>query len=92
VVATGETHSVQQFAEMAFGCAGLDYRDYVVTDPQFYRPAEVDLLLGNAAKARAKLGWSPRSNFKSLVREMVESDCATVGMPLPSEGKAFVLA
>jgi GDPmannose 4,6-dehydratase len=84
VVATGETHSVREFAELAFSFAGLDYRDHVVTDPQFYRPAEVELLQGNAAKARAELGWSPRTSFESLVREMVESDCAAVGIELPS--------
>jgi GDPmannose 4,6-dehydratase len=84
VVATGETHSVREFAELAFSFAGLDYRDHVVIDPQFYRPAEVEILQGNAAKARAELGWSPRTNFESLVREMVESDCAAVGIELPS--------
>jgi GDPmannose 4,6-dehydratase len=80
VVATGETHSVREFAELAFGFAGLDYRDYVVIDPRFYRPAEVELLLGNAAKAKVELGWSPSTDFKSLVREMVESDCAAEGV------------
>lgn len=80
VVATGETHSVREFAELAFGFAGLDYRDHVVVDPQFYRPAEVELLLGDAAKAKAELGWSPSTDFKSLVREMVESDCAAEGV------------
>jgi len=84
VVATGETHSVREFAELAFSIAGLDYRDHVVIDPQFYRPAEVEILQGNAAKARAELGWSPRTSFESLVREMVESDCAAVGVELPS--------
>jgi len=88
VVATGETHSVREFAELAFEVAGLDYRDYVVSDPQFYRPAEVDLLRGNAAKARAELGWSPRTGFESLVRKMVESDCAAVGIELPTREKA----
>jgi GDPmannose 4,6-dehydratase len=88
VVATGETHSVREFAELAFGFAGLDYRDHVVVDPQFYRPAEVDLLLGNAARARAELGWSPRTSFESLVRQMVESDCAAEGVELPSEESA----
>jgi GDPmannose 4,6-dehydratase len=89
VVATGEMHSVQEFAQLAFGFAGLDYRDHVVTDPQFYRPAEVDVLLGNAAKAQSELGWSPATSFESLVREMVESDCAAEGIELPLEEKAM---
>ena len=80
VVSTGETHSVREFAELAFGFAGLDYNDHVVVDPQFYRPAEVELLLGNAAKAKAELGWAPSTDFKSLVREMVESDCLAEGV------------
>ena len=80
VVASGETHSVREFAELAFGVAGLDYRDHVVTDPQFYRPAEVELLLGDSTKARAELGWSPGIGFKELVREMVESDCRDLGV------------
>jgi GDP-mannose 4,6-dehydratase len=88
VVATGETHSVREFAELAFGFAGLDYRDHVVIDPQFYRPAEVELLLGNAAKAERELGWSPAIDFRSLVREMVESDCAAEGIVLLLAEKA----
>ena len=90
VVATGETHSVREFAELAFGFAGLDYRDHVVVDPQFYRPAEVELLLGNPAKATAQLGWSPNIDFKSLVREMVETDCTAEGVPLPSYQGAVI--
>jgi GDPmannose 4,6-dehydratase len=90
VVAMGETHSVREFAELAFGFAGLDYRDHVVVDPQFYRPAEVELLLGDAAKARAVLAWSPSIDFKSLVREMVESDCAAEGIALPLQEKVAI--
>jgi GDPmannose 4,6-dehydratase len=75
VIATGETHSVEEFAAEAFACVDLNYRDYVVTDPQYYRPAEVDLLCGNAEKARKKLGWIHTKDFKMLVQEMVESDC-----------------
>jgi GDPmannose 4,6-dehydratase len=82
VVATGETHSVREFAELAFGLAGLDYRDHIVIDPQFYRPAEVELLLGNATKARTELGWSPGTDFKSLVRDMVETDCRDLGVEI----------
>ncbi len=87
VIATGETHSVLEFASLAFGAAGLDYRDYVVTDPQFYRPAEVDLLIGNPAKARRELGWSHRVGFAELVREMVEGDCRALGMNLPTAAR-----
>jgi GDPmannose 4,6-dehydratase len=74
VVATGETHSVRDFCELAFSHAGLDYREYVVEDPQYYRPAEVDLLIGDATKARRALGWKPTYTFESLVREMVDAD------------------
>jgi GDPmannose 4,6-dehydratase len=90
VVAMGETHSVREFAELAFGYAGLDYRDHIVIDTQFYRPAEVELLLGNATKAKTELGWSPKTDFKALVREMVESDCAAEAIELPlKEGVAI---
>jgi GDPmannose 4,6-dehydratase len=74
VIATGETHSVQEFCEVAFGYLDLDWRDYVVTDPQFYRPAEVDLLVGDASKAGAKLGWEPTVSFEQLVQLMVDAD------------------
>lgn len=79
VVATGETHSVREFCELAFGELGLDYREHVVTDPAFYRPAEVDLLLGDATKARQVLGWTPTIGFPELVRQMVRSDYAQMG-------------
>jgi GDPmannose 4,6-dehydratase len=74
VIATGEAHSVQEFAEVAFASLGLDYRDYVRIDPRLVRPAEVDLLLGCAAKAQRELGWRPRTTFRELVAEMVEAD------------------
>jgi GDPmannose 4,6-dehydratase len=74
VIATGETHSVREFAERAFDLAGLDYRDCIMIDPTFFRPAEVDLLQGNAAKARAALGWTPSVTFHELVTEMVLAD------------------
>ena len=76
VIATGETHSVRDFCEMAFSYAGLDYKKYVVTDPRFLRPAEVDLLLGDPAKARKKLGWKPEVNLQQLVSMMVDADLA----------------
>lgn len=74
VIATGEQHTVREFAEAAFSCAGLDFRNHVVLDPQLLRPAEVELLLGDATKARKKLGWSCEVKFKELAEEMVEAD------------------
>ena len=74
VIATGEAHSVEEFVDRAFAVAGLDWRDYVVIDPVFYRPAEVNALCGNASKARRKLGWTYQSSFEDLVQKMVESD------------------
>src|SRR2546428_317500 len=76
VIATGEQHSVREFAELAFAHLGLDYRDHVVVDPQFLRPADVETLLGDASKARKKLGWTYGVTFKGLVQEMVEADLA----------------
>lgn len=74
VVATGETHSVQEFVEAAFAAVDLDWRKHVVIDERFKRPAEVDLLVGDAAKARTQLGWQPRVSFKELVEIMVKND------------------
>jgi GDPmannose 4,6-dehydratase len=79
VVATGETHSVHELVELAFSYAGLDWRDHVVIDPTFKRPAEVDLLLGDASKARQKLGWTPKIGFADLIRLMVDADLARYG-------------
>jgi GDPmannose 4,6-dehydratase len=76
VVGTGETHSVQEFCELAFASVGLDYRDHVRVDPAFFRPAEVDLLVSNPAKAHRELGWEPKKGFAELVREMVTADVA----------------
>ncbi len=76
VVATGETHSVQEFLEEAFSCAGLDWRKHVKVDAKYFRPAEVDLLLGDPTKARTVLGWTPKVSFKELVSLMVEADLA----------------
>lgn len=74
VVGTGETHSVKEFCEIAFSHVGLDYKDYVVQDQQFYRPAEVDLLISDPAKSRTVLGWSPKVGFANLVTMMVDAD------------------
>jgi GDPmannose 4,6-dehydratase len=81
VVATGETHSVQEFVDEAFGYANLDWREYVVQDPKFYRPAEVDLLVGDASKAGRKLGWEPTVDFRGLVRLMVDTDLQMLQHP-----------
>jgi len=74
VLATGRTHAVQRFVELAFEAVGLDYRDYVVQDPRFMRPADVDLLVGNPSKAKEKLGWQARTSFEELVHVMVEAE------------------
>jgi GDPmannose 4,6-dehydratase len=74
VVATGETHSVREFAEIAFGHVGLDWEHYVKTDPEFLRPAEVDQLVGDPAKAKSELAWEPRHSFRELVVMMVDAD------------------
>jgi GDPmannose 4,6-dehydratase len=78
VIATGETHSVREFCELAFAEADLDYQEYVKIDEKYYRPAEVDLLIGDAGKARAQLGWEPTYTFEALVKEMVRSDLAAL--------------
>ncbi len=74
VISTGETYSVRDFCDAAFGFAGLDYREHVVQDERFFRPAEVDLLVGNPAKAKAQLGWEPQVKFRQLVEMMVQAD------------------
>ena len=84
VIATGEQHSVREFAELAFARLGLDYREHVVVDPQFLRPAEVETLLGDASKARQKLGWTYQVPFKSLVEDMVDADLARLKGPVGS--------
>jgi len=76
VVGTGETHSVQDLCEAAFTALDLDWREYVVQDPRFMRPAEVDLLVADPSKARRVLGWEPDTSFRELVQQMVESDLA----------------
>jgi GDPmannose 4,6-dehydratase len=78
VIATGETHAVQEFLGEAFSHLGLDWREFVKTDPKYYRPAEVDLLVGNANKAKTKLGWEAKTRFKELVRLMAEADVAAL--------------
>jgi GDPmannose 4,6-dehydratase len=74
VIGTGETHSVREFCEHAFRCVDLNYQDYVVQDPRYLRPSDVDLLLSDTTKARQKLGWKPKIAFPGLVEMMVEAD------------------
>jgi len=89
VVATGETHSVRELIEVAFGHVGLDWQQYVKLDDRFLRPAEVDLLIGTPAKAKAKLGWAPTVDFKGLVTMMVDADLARVSRsPDPASARA----
>jgi GDPmannose 4,6-dehydratase len=78
VIATGETHTVREFCQQAFAEVGLDYRDYVQVDPKLFRPAEVHVLVGDAAQARTRLGWRPRKTFTDLVKEMVVADLKAV--------------
>ena len=98
VVATGETHSVRDLCELAFARVCLDYREFVTADEQFYRPAEVDMLIGDASKARAALTWSPQYTFRQLIEEMVDADlrCLTSTRPIESTktvlSKAFELS
>jgi GDPmannose 4,6-dehydratase len=76
VVASGQTHSVRDLCEAAFGHVGLDWREHVVVDERFIRPAEVDLLVGDASRAKAVLGWAPEVDFGELVGMMVDADLA----------------
>lgn len=78
VIATGQTHSVRELCAVAFDHVGLDYQDYVVIDEKFYRPAEVELLIGDASKAQARLGWEPTVDFKGLITMMVDADLEIV--------------
>jgi GDPmannose 4,6-dehydratase len=86
VVATGETHSVREFLQEAFDYAGLDWKEHVVVDPKYFRPAEVDVLLGDPSKAKTVLGWVPRVTFKELVRLMVDADMEAGGQPIRPRG------
>jgi GDPmannose 4,6-dehydratase len=78
VIGTAETHSVREFCELAFGFLDLDYRDYVVQDPQFYRPLETRQLVADYSKASKKLGWHPKMKFEELVKLMVDFDFYTL--------------
>jgi len=86
VIGTGQGHTVRDFVEQAFGYAGLDWERYVEIDPAFLRPAEVNAVLADAAKARRCLRWSPKVTFEELVRIMVDCDLIGEGLPAPGEG------
>ena len=88
VIATGETHTVREFCELAFGHVGLDWQKYVATDSRYLRPAEVDLLLGDASKAKRVLGWEPKTRFKELVRLMVDADVQSLTDKLAGKVRA----
>ena len=87
VVATGESHSVREFLEAAFAHAGLDWRKHVEIDPNYYRPTEVDLLVGDASKAKKQLGWEPKTKFNDLVKLMVDADMQMVKDHLAGKGR-----
>ena len=90
VIGTGESHSVREFLDEAFGYMNLDWNDYVRIDPRYYRPTEVDYLLADASRARQIIGWEPRVYFKDLVRIMVDADLELLGLPSPGEGRQIM--
>jgi GDPmannose 4,6-dehydratase len=79
VIATGEAHTVRELCDIAFRRVGLDYNDYVVIDPLFFRPAEVDRLLGDPSRAKADLGWEPKVSFEEMIAMMVDADLERLG-------------
>lgn len=87
VVATGETHSVREFLDLAFGHVGLDWNQYVKIDPRYYRPTEVDLLIGDPSKAKKELGWEPKVSFRQLVTMMVDEDLKAERQKVEGTGK-----
>ncbi len=87
VIGTGESHSVEEFVQEAFGYVNLDWNDYVEIDPKYFRPTEVDFLQADISKAQKELGWEPRVTFKELVRIMVDEDMKTIGETPPNEGE-----
>jgi len=90
VIGTGETHSVREFLEEAFGYAGMNYEEYVRIDERYFRPTEVDLLLSDPSKARLELKWQPKVFFKDLVRIMVDADLELLGLASPGDGKKII--
>ena len=90
VIGTGEAHSVREFLEEAFSYAGLNYEKYVETDPRYFRPTEVELIVADPGKARMRLGWDPKVRFKELVRIMADADIKKAGLEPPGEGEALL--
>lgn len=90
VIGTGESHSVRDFLDEAFGYADLDWTKYVEIDPRYFRPTEVDYLLADPTKAKEKIGWSPKVKFHELVRIMVDADLELMGLPHPGEGENII--
>lgn len=90
VVGTGESHTVREFLDEAFGYVGLDWHKYVEIDPVYFRPTEVDYLLADPTKTRTQLGWNPKVKFHELVRIMVDADLELLGLPNPGEGKKIM--
>jgi GDPmannose 4,6-dehydratase len=90
VIGTGESHTVREFVELAFGYADLDWQHHVEIDSRYFRPTEVNYLEADASKAREMLGWQPRVSFNELVRIMVDADLEAVGLPGVGDGKTIV--
>lgn len=90
VIGTGEAHTIQEFLEEAFGYLNLDWREYVEIDARYFRPTEVNYLLGDCSKAKKELGWEPRVLFKDLVRIMVDADLELLGLNSPGEGRKLL--
>jgi GDPmannose 4,6-dehydratase len=86
VLGTGDSHSVREFVEEAFSYVGLDWREYVQVDPQYYRPSEVDCLLADTSKANRELSWRPQVGFRQLVRIMVDAELHALNLPAPGKG------
>lgn len=90
VIGTGETHSIREFLDEAFGYLDMDWKQYVEIDPRYFRPTEVDYLLADPSKAREKLGWQPKVHFKQLVRIMVDADLELMGLECPGQGRKIM--
>jgi GDPmannose 4,6-dehydratase len=90
VVGTGESHTVREFLDEAFGYVGLDWHKYVEIDSHYFRPTEVDFLLADPSKTNKELGWTPKVKFHELVRIMIDADLELIGLPNPGEGKKIM--
>jgi GDPmannose 4,6-dehydratase len=90
VIGTGESHSVREFLDEAFGYVDMDWNEYVRIDPRYFRPTEVDYLMADPSKARDEFGWEPRVFFKDLVRIMVDADLELIGLDSPGEGRKIL--